>query len=432
MSGEAVAAGAAGRVRARIRGTAGSVATGGGLQLVVAASGIIAARMLGVTDRGHLALLWVVTGAIGMLMSLGMHAAISFQVSSGRSPLVVVGRLRRVIALQLVCAFVVAVPVEFALFGGERAQSAASLLAAATVPPMFVLLLHGIALVQGARRYHLVQLHRLVQPSLYVVVLGVMAAAGARHLDDVTIGWAATMAAGALFAWRQGLGAWWPPAPMAGVERDVDGSARAVVRFSLRSLFSSFGLVEHLQADLLVVGLLLSSHDFGLYVAASAFANLPEFLGQSVGYIAYPEVTAAPPDRRGAVLRRFLVIGGAVVLPVVLVGVLVLGWLLPLLFGHAFAGAVGPGRILLAAAFAQALRRVAAEGLRGFGSGVSASWAELSFIVVFAAAVAPLSSAHGASGAAVAVLLASVASALVLVALTLRARPGRVVAGAAA
>jgi O-antigen/teichoic acid export membrane protein len=406
----------------------GSVLAGAGLQLIVAASGIIAARMLGVSDRGHLALLWVVTGAMGMLASLGVHAGISFQVASGRSPLVVVGRLRRVIALQLLCAFVVAVPVEFALFGGERAQSVTSLLAAATVPPMFVLLLHGIAFVQGARRYHLVQLHRLVQPSLYVVVLGLMAAFGFRHLDDVTVGWAATMAAGALFAWRQGLGAWWPPAPAAGVDRDVDGSERSVIAFSARSLFSSFGLVEHLQADLLVVGLLLSSHDFGLYVAASAFANLPEFLGQSVGYIAYPEVSSAPPGTRVAVLRRFLVIGGLVVLPVVLVGILALGWLLPFLFGHAFAGGVGPGRILLAAAFAQALRRVAAEGLRGFGSGVSASWAELSFIVVFAASVVPLSSANGASGAAVAVLLASIAAVVVLLALTLRARPGRVVA----
>jgi O-antigen/teichoic acid export membrane protein len=418
------------RIRALATGTGGSVLAGGGLQLIVAASGIIAARMLGVTDRGHLALLWVVTGAIGMLMSLGVHTGISFQIASGRSPLEVAGRLRRVIALQLLCAFTVAVPVEFALFGGERAQSTASLLAASLVPPLFVLLLHGIAFVQGARRYHLVQLHRLVQPSLYVVVLGLLAAFGAGRLDDVTVGWAATMAAGALFAWRQGLGAWWPP--RAGAESDAEGSADAVLRFSLRSLFSSFGLVEHLQADLLVVGLLLSSHDFGLYVAASAFANLPEFLGQSVGYIAYPEVSSAAAERRGVVLRRFIVIGGLVVLPVVVVGVLALGWLLPFLFGHAFAGAVGPGRILLAGAFAQALRRVAAEGLRGFGSGVSASWAELSFIVVFAAAVAPLSSAHGASGAAVAVLLASVAAAGVLVVLSWRARPGRVAAGAPA
>jgi O-antigen/teichoic acid export membrane protein len=175
-----------------------------------------------------------------------------------------------------------------------------------------------------------------------------------------------------------------------------------------------------------VVGLLLSADQFGLYVAGSAFANLPEFLGQSVGYVAYPEVSAAPIVRRPAVLRRFMVIGALVVLPVVVVGVAILGWLLPLLFGHAFAGAVGPGRLLLAAAFAQALRRVAAEGLRGFGSGVSASWAELSFVVVFAAAVVPLSSASGASGSAVAVLAASVTAVVVLVALSWRARPGRV------
>jgi O-antigen/teichoic acid export membrane protein len=403
------------RASAVLRGTGGSVLTAGGLQLVVAASGIIAARLLGVTNRGHLALLWVVTVAAGQLMSLGLHVGIAYEIAGGRPAAEVVGRLRGLIAAQLAAALAVGLVLEFALFGGERAQSTAALAAAALVPPMFVLLLHGIALVQGQRKYHLVQLHRLVQPGLYVLVLVVLAAAGSGHLPAVTTGWAATMVIGALFAWRQGLGMWWPPAAPASSE----GSPRAVLRFSARSLFSSFGIVEHLQADMLLVGLLLSAHQFGLYAAGAAFANLPEFLGQSVGYIAYPEVRSAGTDRRAAVMRRFLALGALVVVPVVLVLIALLSWLLPLLFGHAFAGAVTIGRILLIAALATALRRVAAEGLRGLGNGVSASWAELSFIVVFVAAVVPLAEAHGGSGAAVGLLIASAIGAALLIVFTL-------------
>jgi O-antigen/teichoic acid export membrane protein len=229
------------------------------------------------------------------------------------------------------------------------------------------------------------------------------------------------MAAGALFAWRQGLGAWWPPAPAA-TDTAEEGSPRAVLRFSLRSMFSAFSAVEHFQADVLLVGLLLSAHQFGLYAAGAAFANLPEFLGQSVGYIAYPEVRAARAERRAATLRRYLAIGTAVLVPVVLVSIALLGWLLPLLFGHQFSGAVTIGRILLIAALAQGLRRVAAEGLRGLGSGTAATLAELSFIVVFVAAVVPLADAHGGSGAAAGLLIASVVGAAALFALALRQR----------
>jgi O-antigen/teichoic acid export membrane protein len=309
----------------------------------------------------------------------------------------------------------------FPLLGNVHGLTTAALLAIVSVPPMFVLLLHGLAIAQGQRRYRLVQLHRLVQPCLYVLVLIALAVTGEGRLRTVSAGWGATMVVAGLFAWRQCLGAWWPRRP----ERSADdeGSARAMLRFGIRSLFSAFGVVEHLQADQLLVGLLLSAQQFGLYVAGAAFANLPRFLGQSIGYIAYPEIAAADPEDRRASLVRFIAIGAVTVLPVVAVLAAILGWLLPLLFGHAFHAAVPVGQILLVAAAAQALRRVAAEALRGFGSGVSATWAELSFIGVFAAALGPLTAWHAAVGAAVALAAASFAGAAVLALLTIRARP---------
>jgi O-antigen/teichoic acid export membrane protein len=417
---------AAGR-DAALRGTLGSIATGGSLQLVVAASGILAARLLGVADRGHLALLWVLTLAVGQLSTLGLHVGIAYQVAGGRSPQQVCWRLRGIIAAQLLLSTAVGAAVVLPLMGGVRGQSPASLAMALAVPPMFVLLLHGIALAQGQRRYRRVQLHRLVQPCAYVVILVALAATDEGRLDTVTAAWGATMIAAGLFAWRQCLGSWWPrrPTPAPTVSGPDDGSPRAVMAFGLRSLFSAFGVVEHLQADQLLVGLLLSAQQFGLYVAGAAFANLPRFLGQSVGYVAYPEVAAADPARRRAMVARFMMIGALVVLPVVVALVALLGWLLPLLFGHSFHAAVPIGRILLAAAFAQALRRVAAEALRGLGSGVSATWAELAFIAVFAATIAPMTSWHAGTGAALALLIASGAGAIVLVALTMR--PGSLV-----
>jgi O-antigen/teichoic acid export membrane protein len=345
----------------------------------------------------------------------------------------VCGRLRRLIAVQLVISVAAGAAVILTV-GNVTGQTPASLALAMAVPPCFVLLLHGLALAQGRRRYRYVQLHRLVQPSLYVLLLIVLAGTGEGRLSTVTAGWGATMVVGGLFAWRQCLGAWWPaaaPAPASGQA----GSPRGMLRFGVRSMFSAFGLIEHLQADQLLVGLLLSASQFGLYVSGAAFANLPRFLGQSVGYIAYPEVTAASHADRGRAIRRFFLIGAAVLLPVVLVLIAVLGWLLPLLFGHAFRPAVTAGRILLGASLLQALRRVAAEGLRGLGSGISATIAELAFIAVFVAALVPLTSSHHVDGAATAQLVASVAGVLVLALVAARAarsRPSGADAGGAA
>jgi O-antigen/teichoic acid export membrane protein len=122
---------------------------------------------------------------------------------------------------------------------------------------------------------------------------------------------------------------------------------------------------------------------------------------------------------------RFLAIGCVTVLPVVVVLIAALGWLLPLLFGHAFRGAVPAGRILLAASLLQALRRVAAEGQRGLGSGWAATCAELAFIAVFVGTLVPLTDSDGAKGAALALLIASATAIAVLAAVTHGRRDGR-------
>jgi O-antigen/teichoic acid export membrane protein len=399
------------RERAWLQAVIGSVAAGGSLQLVVAASGILAARLLGVTGRGHLALVWVITLVIGQLSTLGLHVAIAYAVARGQPPRGVVYRVRWLIVAQLLLAPAVALPAELALFAGLRSEGAGVLVATLTVPPMFVLLLHGLAVVQGERRYRAIQLHRLVQPALYVVLLAALTIRGSASLTAVILGWALTMAIGGLFAWRQALGTWWPR------RSDAEGAgmapfteAGAMMRFSLRSLFSAFGAVEHLQLDLLLTGIVLSARQFGLYTAGAAFANLPEFLGQSIGYIAYPEVTAAPAGARRRVIVRYVAIGVALIAPVVGALVLVMPWLLPTLFGAGFGAGAPVAQILLAGALLQAVRRVAAEGLRGLGSGVSASLAELAFVVVFLAALVPLSASAQARGAGLAFLLASAAA----------------------
>lgn len=329
-------------------------------------------------------------------------------------------RVRWIIATQLVLTPVVALPFDLVIFAHVRGQTLLSVLSTLFVPPMFLLLLYGLAVAQGQRRYRSVQLHRLVQPVLYVAMLLALAATDNGRLKTLTVGWSFTMMIGGLFAWRQGVGAWWPRPQRTLVENASPSTAPgAMMRFSLRSLFSAFGIIEHLQADQLLVGALLSASQFGLYTAGTAFANLPRYLGQSVGYVAYPEVSAAAHEHRRKTMLRFVMIGLLVITPIVVILVAIMANLLPLLLGSAFRPAVPVAQILLVGALIQAMRRVTAESLRGLGSGVSATAAELVFIAVFATALVPLTDAHHAIGAAVASVLASGAAALTLLVTTL-------------
>lgn len=407
------------RARARpLRAAFGSLAAGAGLQLTVAASGVMAARLLGVTERGELALLWAVAVVVGQLGTGGLHAAFAYAVASGESPANVAGRMRGVIAVQLLVAPVLVAAGAALALGVGRSGLLIAEVSTVLVPSAFILLLYGLAFAQGRQRYRVVQMHRLVQPLLYVLALAAVAAVGAGSLAVVTSAWSATLIAAGLFAWRQGLGRWWPPRPAAAAK--VLPERRDVMRFGFNSTFSAFGFVEHLMLDLLMVGLIVSPSQFGLYVAGTAFANLPRFLGQSIGYIAYPEVAKVPPRERGRLVRRYLLLAVVTITPVAVALIAAVGWLLPFLFGSEFEAAVPVAQILLVATLLQALRRVGAEAVRGFGRGRAATGAEIVFAIVFVAAVFPLASDNGAEGAATAAAIAALAGALALAVLERR------------
>lgn len=409
---------------AKLAAAVGSVATGFGLQLTIAISGIIAARLLGVADRGRLALLWAVTLVVAQVCTLGLPAAITYTVARGVEPRAVLAQIRRRMPLILAVSPPVTGLISFAATRDHGRPVLTAIALSLVVPPSLTLLLIGLASAQGQRRYNVVQLHRLVQPALYTLVLVGLAIADRGTLPWVTGAWATTMGIGGLWAWRQGTGAWKPP-------RATDAPApvteRELLRHGRRSFFGTYGFTEHMMADLLLIGVLLGAGEFGLYATGWTLANLPRFVGQSVGYISYPEVVDA--ERRGqrgdSTLLRYVLLGAAILAPIVGLLIAVMGWLLPLLFGQPFRAAVPVAQLLVLAALPQALRRIGSESLRGLGSTGPAGAAELVFVITLVAASIPLSLSDGATGAGWAALLAAVAGAVALPALeAMRRRRG--------
>jgi len=397
------AGGCPGSVRAAI---AGSVLASFGLQAVVLVSGVLAARLLGVTDRGNLALLWVVAIVLAQLGTLSVPAAVTYFVAEGSASAGAMLRsVKRVAVLQLAALIVVHALILWGIVHDEAADvQVAALITLLPVPALFAHQ-YGQAVLQGRHRFRLYNRQRALPLVLYSLGLGGAFVLGSGNLVGIAAIWAGATALGAgstlLVAWvdlrRHGVSGPGPAPP-----------TRTSLRFGLRSLLGTFTGFEQLLLDQAIVALALSTEALGLYVVAIAFSNLPRLVGQSIGIVAFPAVARAASERRTrrAVLRFFVI--GAIASGL-LVGALELAvpTLLPLFFGTEFHEAVLVAQILLVGALCQSVRRVLSDAARGAGYPLLGTVAEVSSLAVLLPAMLLLAPTHGLSGMAVALDIAA-------------------------
>lgn len=353
----------------------GSLGTAVATQGFVLVTGILAARLLGPTDRGHLALVWTVTLMLTQLGTLGLPLAVTYEIAGARATANsllrdIGGSVRRQIAwVTILHAIIVG-----GLVATTRTPVVAACLSIAVIPASFVQTF-VIAALQGSQRFREYNWLRLVSVAVYAAVLTILAAVGAANLTTVTAAWVAGwLVAGmvtALAAKRvfiQDLAS----------SMVAAASTKQLRRFGLRGLFGWVSPTETLRIDQLAVGLILSATSLGLYVAALAFTNLPRFLAQAVGNVAYPRVAAEPDSTlQRRLIWRYTALGTAIGSAVCGALAVAAAPLVHLAFGAAFAEAVGPMRILLFATALLCARRVLSEAMRGGGFVGATSRAEL-------------------------------------------------------
>ncbi len=80
------------------------------------------------------------------------------------------------------------------------------------------------------------------------------------------------------------------PAPRGG--SSPTPSRRRAFRYGVSAVLGSSSPAEILRLDQAIIALALSRYTLGLYVVAVAFTNLPRFISQSVGIVAFPRVAA--------------------------------------------------------------------------------------------------------------------------------------------
>lgn len=391
------------------RATIGTIAAGMLAQLGLVVSGIIAARALGPSDRGYLAAFQAVAVAGSFILALGVPVAIAYYVAHDqRIARASVRRLRKVISIQLFASVLIPALVFLIAFADDpvHAREAAWL----TLPMTAALLIamYATSYLQGMQRFLSYNLFRTIPIPIYGATLIVLVLLGKDGLIDFAVAYTliVTVVAvlGVVIVWR-----WLPP------EGGEDVPTRKFLDYGLKGQIGSVSPLEVFQVDYLVVGALAGPYWLGLYAGAMAFTNLPRFVAQGIGVVAFPRVAAARgTDHAVRSAVDAVALTTAFAAAVVIFLEVIVGWLIPFLFGDAFAASVPLARVLLISALLLSVRRVVGDVMRGGGAPLPSTSAEVLSWVVYGALVVPLVHRHGALGAAWAMTVAAAVSTLYL------------------
>lgn len=389
-----------------------SVLTGLAGQAALIVSGVVVARMLGVQNRGSLALLTVLPLMITLFGALGLPLALTYEIA--RAPSIAVPllqRLARFIAIQTLLLTLLHLAV-LALVVHARADEVqlAALLTTVAVPAL-IALQYGLAVLQGQQRYREFNALRLAPAALYAALAFALFAVGSGTLPmfaaGVAASWLAVGVATVVLAIKGG-----EPAQSTAVLPPT----RRLLRFGMRGMLGSASPSDGAGVDQAVVGIFLSTRSLGLYVVAAAFMNLSRLVTQSIGLVAYPNVAARrDADDAARAMWRFTALGAAAALAVTVALAFSVGRLIEILFGQSFAAADGVARVLLVAALFAGTRRVLSDAARGANRPLAGTVAEITSWAVLVGAMIVLTPLMEHNGVALALVIASAVSLVVLV-----------------
>jgi O-antigen/teichoic acid export membrane protein len=377
--------------------TAASVLTGLSGQAALMISGPLAARMLGVDGRGQLAALVLWPTVIAQLGGLGLPLAVTYELAHGSAG---AARAKRAVLLfagpQAVILTTVHLLVLLFVLSGEPASIRAAGLVTLAAVPAALAQQYGLAMLQGEQRFAAFNTLRLLPAIVYTGGVVALFVIGAGSIGSVVLVWMCTNLAVSITTLTAGLRVAW------GANAAVQPTGvSAMVRFGLRGLLGSVSPIESLQLGQMVLALFLAKEALGLYVVGLAFTNLPSFVSQSVGMVAYPNIARqADPTAARRSLWAFFWLTMALAVVIVVPLWLAAGRLVPFFFGGDFRGATAVTRILLPGTLFAAGRRILSDGMRGRGHAAAGTVAEVAAWFWLAPALAILVPLWGVNGVA--------------------------------
>lgn len=369
------------------KATIESVITGVAGQAVLVISGILVARILGVEGRGYLAILALFPSLISQLGLLGLPHAATYYVAMNRNYASAICYSLRIPFLLQISVLPILHFFILRLYLNEQPnQIVLAGYFTIAVTPSLVAQRYGLALLQGLNMFRPFNIMRLMPATAYSGVIFLVFVARVGTLPVVIFSWMCVNSivgiATLCIAHRRASSL------KASFRSEGNPSLIKMLQFGIKGLIGALSPLENFRLDHLVAGLLLSPAALGLYVVAQAFTNLPRFIAQSIGMVAYPAMSSCLNDmgKTKKTLNRFIWVTAAFNGFLVLFLNLLIPVLIPFFFGNEFSESINIARLLLLGAFLASCRQIIVVGLRGLGKPEVSTWTELSmypFLVIF-------------------------------------------------
>jgi O-antigen/teichoic acid export membrane protein len=368
-------------------GAALSVVVQGGPFVAAGALSIVLARTIGPTGTGRFALLVTLTGLTAMVVSLGLSAGITYEVSRRRWS--VWGAFRTSYAAGLVLGVIgfaaglaVFLALQDSVFDGIKTSLA--VVALASLPPVVAYQFADSILLARERYEGYAGLELSHSATLLVIGAGLAAAFG---LSGAVVGLPAAALVGAI------VGVWLV-VPEARRDATVDdpGLLRRALRFGLQSWGANLLQQINYRFDLLILAAYASAHDVGVYSVALTLTTIAWILPQALQTVLFPrvasldEATAAgeiTADQSESALAKGVRHGVLLLLPTFAIMSLLLLVAVPLLYGPKFHDTIWLGFILLPGTLLLGVGKILGSVVSGrgypryalYGSGASAALA---------------------------------------------------------
>jgi O-antigen/teichoic acid export membrane protein len=377
-----------------------NVAARVGALVSLALATLVVARLDGAAGVGVYAMLRVLAGLAGVLMSGGLPGAVAyFLAGPSRSD----PRLRlTIVAMALAggalgsLAWLAGSPViGQAFFRGLPLELVAwaSLLVASKL-----LVASGKGCCQGDRDLPGANWVILLEELTFLPAYGIVYLLGVRGMGAMIAGLLLADVATAAFAWgrlaRHGF--------FAGAKAPSVAVARAVWSYGMRGQIGGVLLLLNLRLDFAILGWLAGPAVLGTYAIASKFAELLRLVPLAFTYVLYPSYARDGHELAAARARRLLPVAAGLTAAAAVPLAVAAAVLLPVIYGQAFRSAILPAQILLVGLASEGAAGVVSGFLYGDGRPGLNSLGIGAGVVVTVVLDLLLIPRHGAVGAAVA------------------------------
>jgi O-antigen/teichoic acid export membrane protein len=370
-------------------------------------TGVVLARALGPHDRGELAAVLLWPSMIAAVGTLGVTEATTYYAAHGTWPLgrlvgttFVIGLLQSLLCIGLGVALL---PFVLSRYDAKVVHLAHLYL---LYIPIFVFDVYAMTLIQGLQRFNSFNFLRFLVIALTAVSLVTLDLAHSLGVEQAvyvylgSYGVTGVVAALLLFGGES-------------MRLSYDGRVmREVLGFGIRSHLGNVSSLLNERLDQLIISIFLAPLKLGLYVVAVSLTSLTTLPGTSISLVALPSVArSAQSEERTHRIQRLLQITLLTTLCLTIPMILLMAPIIGLLFGSAFRPVAGVARVLLIGSVILGMNRVLGAVARGIGRPLDAGVAEGLALIVTVLALAVLLPMFGLMGAAVASLLAYLASA---------------------